>query len=308
MSVRLVADVGGTNVRFARAAANGQLSCESSHPVAAFSSFAAVLDHYLATTGGAAGITSCAIGVAGPADGDTIALTNYPWTVSASDCSRRMPHSRIAVINDVEAVAVALPHLRPADVMSLGTVDGATDPRTLLAVNVGTGFGSAVALQRGSRWWTLSTEAGHMTLTGGKSDRVDATRLPSSVEEALSGEGVVSAYDGRLGRQSHIGAAEIFQRVRADPIAAEVANGMTQLMGDIVGDLVLATGAWDGAYLCGSVAAGWASIANHATFRSAFENKGKMQQRLRQVPTAVITRDHVALLGLAMLSIDRPLQ
>ena len=64
------------------------------------------------------------------------------------------------------------------------------------------------------------------------------------------------------------------------------------------GDLVLATAAWDGAFLCGSVARAWLGVADVDAFRSAFESKGPMRNRLGRVPTFLINEPEPALVGL----------
>jgi glucokinase len=74
---------------------------------------------------------------------------------------------------------------------------------------------------------------------------------------------------------------------------------MTHLLARVVGDLVLASGAWGGAFLCGSVVRGWSSVADPESFRSVFEHKGAMTERMRGVPTVVITHSNPALIGLS---------
>ena len=73
----------------------------------------------------------------------------------------------------------------------------------------------------------------------------------------------------------------------------------------IAGDLTLATSAWGGVYLCGSVATAWAAIADVGRFRAEFVRKGPMRTRMLKVPTAVIRRDNAALFGLAMIPLSR---
>ena len=47
-----------------------------------------------------------------------------------------------------------------------------------------------------------------------------------------------------------------------------------------------------------------ARLADAARFRAEFTRKGPMTERMREVPSAVIRREHVALYGLAMLPIE----
>ena len=97
---------------------------------------------------------------------------------------------------------------------------------------------------------------------------------------------------------SHIDAALIFASAKSDPVAALVVRLMTQLLARVTSDLVLASGAWGGAYLCGSVASGWHPVADGCLFRSMFERKGAMTAKMKQVPTALIVASEPALLGL----------
>jgi glucokinase len=78
----------------------------------------------------------------------------------------------------------------------------------------------------------------------------------------------------------------------------------TAILGRIAGNLTLATCAWGGVYLCGSVATAWADIADIGRFRDEFTRKGPMHARMLEVPTAVIRRDNAALYGLAMMPIS----
>jgi glucokinase len=96
----------------------------------------------------------------------------------------------------------------------------------------------------------------------------------------------------------------VFAEAGRDPVAARAAAVFTAVLGRIAGDLTLATCAWGGVYLCGSVATAWAAIADIERFRAEFTRKGPMRARMLEVPTAVIRRDIAALYGLAMMPIS----
>ncbi len=90
-----------------------------------------------------------------------------------------------------------------------------------------------------------------------------------------------------------------------DAAAARTVEVFTAILGRIAGDLTLATCAWGGVYLCGSVATAWSAIADIEQFRAEFIRKGPMRARMLKVPTAVIRRDIAALYGLAMMPISQ---
>jgi glucokinase len=100
-------------------------------------------------------------------------------------------------------------------------------------------------------------------------------------------------------------ASSVFAEASRDAAAARTVELFTAILGRIAGDLTLATAAWGGVYLCGSVATAWSAIADADRFRAEFTRKGPMRARMQQVPTAVIRRDIAALFGLAMMPLPR---
>jgi glucokinase len=294
---RLVADVGGTNVRFALADVQGNLDRVKNFQTAEFPTFLDAFEAYRADTGGLKEINAIAIAAAGPVDGTAVKLTNNEWVVDQTKLALLM-QVPVALVNDLEAVAAALPHLTAGDLTTLGPVAPVRpERRTMIAVNVGTGFGAASAIGRG-RGFTCPSEAGHMTL-----GPVEGTDLPAdtSIEDVLSGAGLTRLYQHLAGTQQSRQASDVFALAASDAAAARTLDVFTAVLGRVAGDLTLATCAWGGAYLCGSVATAWAGVADIERFRAEFIRKGPMRSRMQNVPTAVIRRDNAALYGLAVM-------
>ncbi len=306
---RLVVDVGGTNARFALADGSGQLSSEAGYRTADFASFAACLDAYLGSLGGEKPVC-CAIAAAGPVADGRVTLTNAAWIVERAATSERLGGVPVVLVNDLQAVAIALPYLLPEDVTGLaGPPIARPEDRSMLAFNVGTGCGAATAVQIDGRWIAVPSEAGHMSLSV---DGPNAAYIAAgaAVETVLSGRGVVVLYNtilaagegGRgLGALGPEEAAVVFRRrADKDPAAMKAVEMFASVLGRIAGDLVLATAAWGGVYLVGSVASSWAAMVDDKDgFRQAFEAKGAMSERMRGVPVAVIRNSDVALFGLS---------
>jgi glucokinase len=97
-------------------------------------------------------------------------------------------------------------------------------------------------------------------------------------------------------------AEEITQSV-SDPKFAATLRLFTQIAGDVLGNLALALAAWDGVFLVGSVAKGFAHAADRTAFREAFENKGPMKHWMQRIPLALIEKGDASLFGLAALSL-----
>ena len=304
-SRRLVADVGGTNVRFAVADENGSLDRINIFQTTDFPTFLDAFSAYRSDAGGLPEIDACAIAAAGPVDGDAVKLTNNEWIVDRAKIAAMMGGVPVALVNDLEAVAAALPHLTSDDLTTLGApAPVRPERRTMLAVNVGTGFGAASAIWRDGRWYTCPSEAGHMTL--GHVAMLPALPADASVEDVLSGSGLARLHARLAGGQADSAqqAADVFAVAGRDAAAARTVELFTTILGRIAGDLALATCAWGGVYLCGSVATAWSAIADIGRFRAEFIRKGPMRTRMQNIPTAVIRRDSAPLYGLAMMPIS----
>lgn len=305
---QLVADVGGSNARFARSPGHRILSERRSYLLRDHQSFYSALRAYLAETGGAKGCTGAAIGVAGPVDGDRVTLTNAPWTIEASEFSGMLGGAPVELLNDLQAVALALPYLSDDELSPLGGAQRETAKRrTMIALNVGTGFGAATVIPADGDWIANPGEPGHMTLGALDDAQLRLLRGTRSVEDLLSGRGVVKLYKHLADGEALLGAkdlsgARIFADAGHDKSAQETVRQFSALLGRIAGDLVLAAAAWGGVYLCGSVVNGWAGAGGGPHFRAPFEDKGAMTERMQDVYSGIILRDDAALLGLTYLS------
>lgn len=301
---RIVADVGGTNSRFAISAGPGDLGEVRIYPTSGGASFADVLATYVAGIGAPALASWCrsvCIAAAGPVDAGSVRLTNAAWSISAREVSRSLGGVPVALVNDLEAVGLLLPHLQPTDVAPIGSVRNAALTGNRIAVNVGTGFGAATAVRSGGDQWAIAAgEAGHMSLAL-VSEEAAVLGSGATIEDFVSGAGVGRLYAAHLeeGKGAPGRSADaVFAAVERDPAAARTAAMLSRLLGRIMGDLVLATAAWDGAFLCGSVARAWLGVADVGVFRSGFENKGPMRDRMTRVPTFLIDQTEPALMGL----------
>jgi glucokinase len=284
---RIVADVGGTNARFARVADDGTLVGVAHLPSARFDGIEPALDAYLTSAGINPGeVDAVALAVAGPVDGDTALLTNLPWRIHGGEVSRHLGGARVLLMNDLAAVALLLPRVMPeGDAWIQPAHDGSpASPR--LAVNLGTGFGAACCVSDDDRALALATEAGHMSFPALEDPQREQLHWAHRIEDLLSGGGLA-----RLREQ--IGTAQ------ADTLISAV-------LGRICGDLVLATGAWGGVYLCGGAMLGLAATLDRPGFLHAFSDKGPMSARMRGVGVALLEVADPALRGLALRLLPGP--
>ncbi|MCB1740570.1 MAG: glucokinase [Gammaproteobacteria bacterium] len=328
----VLADVGGTNVRLALSPAPGRVERIERFKVAEYPDLVAVLDEYLARLDAAAGDGAraelrLAIGAAGPVVDGRVVLTNAEWVLERDAIAERCGAAAL-LLNDLQAVAYALPHLDDAELWPLGAQTRAGGAQAedrglrLLAINLGTGLGAATAVFDGRRWLSVPSEAGHMSLAlpGALGSELGAELesltegYPPSIESLLSGPGLRVLYRCAWRRVAGAPAPSEWPQPEAilapcdpgDPgdspharARAHTLDWLSLLLGQVCGDLVLSTAAWGGVYLCGSVARSWHALADPVAFRRHFEAKGAMQERMRGVFSAVIANPDVALLGLS---------
>jgi glucokinase len=300
---RIVADAGGTNLRFAiTTETNAGLRDLRCYRRSEFRSFLAALEKFVGDTACQGSCSGIAIGVAGPVDDGVAQMTTGNWCISEAEASAALGGCPARIVNDVEAVALALPTLQLADYVQIGPIEKPSQQqRVMLAINVGTGFGAAALVPSKSGWVSLSGEPGHMNF--GNLDQTSGTPPSSSVESILSGAGVAALFS-RLGHTSPATSAmKEFGRTDGRLKHPLVLRFFTEVLGDVAGNLTLATGAWGGVFFCGGVIHAWKEQADHDRFRTRFESKGAMTTRMRRVFTGVITKPNIALFGLAGLSL-----
>ncbi len=304
MRWRLIADVGGTNVRFARVIDEENVVDRCSYLVSRFESFLDALRAYAdETDGGLSGCSGAAIGAAGPVAMGSARLTNIAWSIHEAEVADEIG-APCTLVNDVEAAAYCLPTLSSHEFFVLGNIAPKLETaHRLLAANIGTGFGAATLVKTPGGWFPFPSEAGHMSLPLPEGHEASLRPRFKSVEHVLSGRGLANLHSALGEDTTALEAAEVCSRTASDPKCAATLSFFTKIAGDVLGNLALAVAAWDGVFLFGSVAKGFASVADHARFREAFEDKGAMTNWMKRVPVALVEKQDAAMFGLAALPI-----
>ncbi|WP_186008978.1 glucokinase, partial [Stenotrophomonas thermophila] len=117
----VVADVGGTFARLALAEAQPghapRLGSHRTYACAEHPSLAAILADFTAGLGQP--VQTAVVAIAGLLDGDVLINSNLPWTVSLSATRAQSGLHELQLINDFEAVALAIPYLQPDTLVPL---------------------------------------------------------------------------------------------------------------------------------------------------------------------------------------------
>ena len=123
MTRALAVDLGGTHVRFRCTeddARPGPVHVVEAREV---TSFEAAFELWRERTGMRGRLDAVAVAAAGPVAGDRVRVTNLGWTLDAREIERSLGAGRCVLVNDVTAIAWALPRLGEGDVRELGAGD-----------------------------------------------------------------------------------------------------------------------------------------------------------------------------------------
>lgn len=308
----VVADVGGTFARLALAETlPGQaprLGSHRTYACADHSSLAAILADF--TRSLALPVRSAVVAIAGLLDGDVLINANLPWTVSLSATRAQSGLDDLQLINDFEAVALAIPYLQ-AD--TLVPLNGDADPAKAfpaLVLGAGTGLGAALRFADGGRP-VLPSEIGHAALGAGNALELEVLgrllqRWPHvDNERVLSGSGLMNLYPCLCemrgvtpvwsSTEALIGAA----RSGEDALAVETLQVFCAWLGSLAGDAAIAVGARS-VYLAGGISTHVQDFLADGRFRERFLNKGVLADVLRQVPVWRVEHGQLGVLGAAV--------
>jgi len=311
----LVADIGGTNARFGWVDAPGEpVRHVRTLPTADHAGPAEAAQAYLQALRADLGAAlpppgAAALAVATAVNDDVISYTNGPWRFSCAALPAALGVRMVRVLNDFEALALALPGLRPRQFRAHAQPP---QPRGVLAVvGPGTGLGVGAAVQTPTGWQALPGEGGHATLAPADEEesrllaQVRQWHAHVSAERLLSGIGLpvlhraVCALAGVTAPQ--LGTPQIVERglQGGDPMARRTLDHFCALLGGFCGSVALTYGARGGVYIGGGIVPRLGEFFFDSSFRTRFEAKGRFSTYLAAVPTAVITDTLVALQGAA---------
>lgn len=312
----LLADIGGTNARFALYQA-GEITHFLRLATADYGSPVVAARAYLAEIG--TEVRHAAMALPGPVSLDqppdrVIPMVNAGWQTTAREIRDGLGLEQLLLYNDFVAQAHALPYLFESDMLRLGGEQAQIDaPRLVLGPGTGLGLAALIPLppEHCSRpWLALPGEGGHQTLAA-ETEReaqilvaLRSRRDAVSWQDILSGPGLLRLYRQLCALESVAPICQTPQdvlEISADEQASEARALFCGWLGSVAGNAALSYAALGGVYLSGGVAQALASDLLHSPFRSRFEHKPPLQDWLRPIPTCLITREDTAFLGLKAL-------
>ena len=260
--------------------------------------------------------TAC-FGVAGPVVDETVKVTNVPWFVDARRVASALGIARVPLLNDLEALAHAVPVLRESETHVLQEGEAMRGGNIAL-IAAGTGLGQALLHNVDGRFLPSASEAGHADFAARTEREIALVRDLTArygradVEHVVSGRGLINIH--RVAHQqpcaagvdlespdapAAMSAAALEQRCAG---CVETLDMFVEAYGAESGNLALRTVATGGVFVGGGIAPKILPALTTGRFMDAFRAKPPLDAMLAAMPVKVILNAEVGLLGAAVFA------
>jgi len=320
----LAGDIGGTktvlalfDVQEGAAAITRHPIQERTFPSQQYQSLEIIIDEFLRD--GDHSVSAGSFGVAGPVVGDRAQVTNLPWVIEAGALRERFGFD-IHLLNDLEALATAVPHLEATDLITLNE-GGPVAYGAMGVIAPGTGLGEAFLVWNGERHQSHPSEGGHCAFGPTTPLQLEMLNywLPRmghvSYERVCSGIGIPNIYTFLRDTGRHEEPAWLAQQMAEasdlTPVIAKAAVAgeaeictatlelFMEILGDQAGNLALTVLATGGIYLGGGIPPRILPQLHRGPFMKFFRDKGRFSEMMGRIPVHVIYSSKAALYGTA---------
>lgn len=309
----LVADIGGTNARFAvHDIRSDELQKVVVLSVADNPTFLGALQHLLNLLSQEDQWTrfpqQACLAVACPVDREMISFTNSDWQFTRTELSEALNHVPVQVMNDFSAVAWSIPELKPFEWHQIGGHSAKSD-KPIAILGPGTGLGVCTMVPDENGYKVVDGEGGHIDFAPVNAREIDILielqrryeRI--SVERLLSGGGILNIYQALCAIDDSPEKFESPQQITdaaiasEDEVAIEALSIFCQILGSTASNLALICNAKGGVYIAGGIVLRFLEFIQSSEFRARFEDKGRFRSYVENIPVRVILKQHLGLFG-----------
>ena len=265
--------------------------------------------------------------VAGPVIAGRAKTTNLPWVMDEVSLAKELNLRSVQLMNDLEAIAEAIPILRESDVRTLNA--GRPVPRGAIGVVApGTGLGESFLTWDGSRYVAHSSEGGHGDFAPTEERHIGLLRHMLkrfdhvSVEHVCSGIGIPHIYEYLRDIEHVPETPEVAQLIASarDPSVVIIASAVdphntsklcaatldlfVSILASEAANLALKIFATGGVYLAGGIPMRVLKALQTPRFMESFKRKGRLSELMERIPIHVVMI-RAALIGAAAYGLER---
>jgi len=324
----LIGDIGGTKTALAvvsKELGPRHLVAEATFPSTKFASLEAIVREFLKDINLA--IDDAVFGVAGPVVEGRTKLTNLPWVLDGNELQEIFHFSSVRILNDLEAIAHAVPILERSELFTLNEGISA-NKGNIAVVAPGTGLGEAFLTWNGKRYQVHSSEGGHADFAPNSLLETDLLKYLRgrfdhvSYERVCSGPGISNIYSylkqGGYGNEplwltERLAAADdpapvvvnaALDEERPCETCVKTLDEFVSILGAEAGNLALKVLATKGVYLGGGIPPRILPFFKKDLFMKSFRSKGRYSGFMDRIPVHIILNTKVALIGAACKALE----
>jgi glucokinase len=323
MPLLLAGDIGGTKTHlgiFSREQGLRAPLAEADFSCAEFPNLAAIVRKFL--NGNKLMADAACFGVAGPVRRGSSRVTNLPWVLDEMQLCRELNLKTVRLINDLEALACAVPLLTSSDLHTLNEGRPISKGNTAV-IAPGTGLGEAFLTWDGMYYREHASEGGHADFA--PNDALERELLSYlqekighvSYESVCSGLGIINIYcflrercyaeepswlSDKLAREKDpvpVIAGVAVDNENTCDLCVMTLKLFVSILGAEAGNMALKVMATNGVYIGGGIPRRILTLLENEQFMKSFRHKGRMSDLVSQVPVYIITNPGAALLGAA---------
>ena len=327
-STCLAGDVGGTKTNLALFTEESGIReplHERTLPSGSFETLEELVEEFLRGTDVRPG--RAAFGVAGPVVEGEAHITNLPWRISETRLAERLGLDRVALVNDLVAIAKSVPVLGGEDLQTLNTGEP-VETGPIAVVAPGTGLGEAYLVWHRDGYHAYPSEGGHADFAPLDAEQMELLSYMQpkvghvSYEYVCSGTGMAYLYrflrdTGRVHAPPEVDHAvseaeqptrAIFERAFGTEEPAEICVETARLFARILaaeaGNMALKVLSLGGVYLGGGLPPRMLSVLREPFFMERFREKGRFERIVSKFPVHVMMNSKTALYGAAEVCRD----
>lgn len=317
----LTGDIGGTKtilaVYSAETGPRVQITQET-YPSARYNSLEAMVRKFLEKVN--VPIDKACFAVAGPVFAGRAHITNLPWDIDAHQLKSTFGWDQVDLMNDLEAVAYAIPILPPEDVSPV-SIGKPVPGGNISVLAPGTGLGEAYLTFENEKYVAHASEGSHTDFAPVNSLQLGLLKYlweekgydHVSYEWVCSGIGIPNLYaylkDSGFAEEptwlaKELAASEdrtpvIFNNAAKCELCSATLDLFVAILGAEAGNQALKIMATGGIYLGGGIPPRILSKLKEPAFLTALCNKGRFCTILSDIPVYVILNPKAGLMGAA---------
>jgi glucokinase len=318
----LAGDVGGTKTTlglFEPERPRPRTLITQTYATREFKGFTEIIDAFAQEVAHPLAISAAAVGVAGPVVAQRAKLTNVPWDVSAEQIAARLATTKVALLNDLEAMAMCVDVLTHDEIEVLQEGIERRDGNAVI-IAAGTGLGEAYLHRVDGRLRPVASEGGHADFAARTDREIELVRMlrerhgRAESEQVISGPGIVNLF-----RLTHRGGQcavnERLEDASPERITQGALSGRCQFCAEALrmfiaaygaeaGNLALRGLASAGVYIGGGIAPKILRAFQDGSFMDAFRDKAPMTDLVSRIPVRIILLVHSGLVGAAVHALE----